>query len=180
MIRLFLASTAVATLAGCSTGSFSMASNTPSAAGMYGQTQQTAFGSNGVATTNSQVDPVTGQRIVTGGSFSVGNTPASPAMTNAMIGNWTLSDSYARNCTLSFSVSPLAGTSGALQANQTGFCSNEFSGLAGWMVAGNGVVLTDATGQLRGQLVADNAGAYLGTVNTMFGPTTVKLSRGGV
>ena len=180
MIRLLLASAAVLALAGCSTGSFSMASNAPPSTGMYGQSQQTAFGSNGVATTNSQVDPVTGQRIVTGGSFSVGTAAASPAMTNAMIGNWTLSDSYARNCTLAFSVAPLAGSSGALQANQTGFCSNEFSALAGWMIAGNGVVLTDASGQLRGQLVADNAGAYLGTVNTMFGPTTVKLSRGGV
>lgn len=180
MIRLLAASAAIVTLAGCSTGSFSMASNKPPAPGSYNQSQQTAYGSNGTATTTSQIDPSTGQRVFTGGSFSVGTAPASPAMTNAMIGNWTLSDSYARNCTLSFSVTPLAGTSGALQANKTGFCSNEFSALAGWMVAGNGVVLTDATGQLRGQLVADNAGAYLGTVNTMFGPTTVKLSRGGV
>ncbi|WP_449393980.1 AprI/Inh family metalloprotease inhibitor [Devosia riboflavina] len=180
MIRTLLALGTVLTLAGCSTGSFSMASNAPPAPGNFGQSQQTAFGSNGMATTNSQIDPNTGQRVVTGGSFSVGTAPASPAMTNAMIGNWTLSDSYSRNCTLSFSAAPLAGTSGALQANQSGFCSNEFSALAGWMVAGNGVVLTDASGQLRGQLVADNAGAYLGTVNTMFGPTTVKLSRGGV
>ncbi len=180
MIRPLLAFAAVLALAGCSTGSFSMASNTPPAPGTIGQTQQTAYGANGMATTNSQVDPTTGQRVFTGGSFSVGTAPASPAMTNAMIGNWTLSDSFARNCTLSFSVTPLSGTSGALQANQTGFCSNEFSTLAGWMVAGNGVVLTDASGQLRGQLIADNAGAYLGTDNTMFGPTTVKLSRGGV
>lgn len=180
MIRLLLASAAVATLAGCSTGSFSMASNAPPAPGSFSQTTETAYGTNGMATTNSQIDPVTGQRVFTGGSFSVGSAPASLAMTNAMIGNWTLSDSFSRSCTLAFSVTPLGGPSGALQANKTGFCSNEFSALAGWMVAGNGVVLTDATGQLRGQLVADNAGAYLGTVNTMFGPTTVKLSRGGV
>lgn len=180
MIRPLLALAAALALAGCSTGSLSMASNTPPAPGSFSQTTQTVYGSNGMATTNSQIDPTTGQRVFTGGSFTVGSAPASPAMTNAMIGNWTLSDSYSRNCTLSFSVTPLAGTSGALQANRTGFCSNEFSALAGWMVAGNGIVLTDAAGQLRGQLVADNAGAYLGTVNTMFGPATVKLSRGGV
>ncbi|HWV22385.1 MAG TPA: AprI/Inh family metalloprotease inhibitor [Devosia sp.] len=180
MMRRLFALCPVLVLAGCSTGSFSVASKAPPAPGHFGQTQQTAYGTNGLATTTSQIDPATGQRVVTGGSFSVGTAPASPAMTNAMIGTWTLSDSYARNCTLSFSITPLAGASGALQASPSGFCSNEFSALAGWMVAGNGVVLTDASGQLRGQLVADNAGAYLGTVNTMFGPTTVKLSRGGV
>ena len=180
MIRPLLALAAILPMAGCSTGSFFMASNRPPAPGSYGQSQQTAYGSNGTATTNSQVDPTTGQRVFTGGSFSVGTAPASPAMTNAMLGNWTLSDSYSGTCNLSFSATPLAGGSGALQANQSGFCSNEFSALVGWMVAGNGVVLTDASGQLRGQLVAGAAGAYIGTVNTALGPTTVKLSRVGV
>ncbi|MBN9331887.1 AprI/Inh family metalloprotease inhibitor [Devosia sp.] len=180
MIRALLASAAILALAGCSTGSLSMASNATPAPGSFGQTQQTTYSNGGVSTTTSQVDPSTGQRVVTGGSFSVGNAPASPAMTNAMLGNWTLSDSYARSCTLSFAITPLGGATGALQASKAGFCSNEFSAISGWMVAGNGVVLTDGSGQLRGQLIADNAGAYVGTVNTMFGPPTVKLSRGGV
>ncbi|ODT68302.1 MAG: hypothetical protein ABS75_20935 [Pelagibacterium sp. SCN 63-23] len=179
MIRsLLILGTALA-LAGCETSSadFAGSGHTPVAGGAFSQSERTALGNNGVAITNSQIDPSTGQRVVTGGSFVIGSGHATVA--NAMLGRWTLGDDYARRCSLSLNATPLTGSSGAMQAERSGFCSSEFSGISGWMVAGSGIALTDASGRIQGQLVADNAGGYAGTFNSTFGPSTVRLSRGG-
>lgn len=178
MNRFLILLAAAAVLAGCeTTGGMSASSSAPVGGGGFSQTQQAAYGSNGIATTTSQIDPATGQRVVTGGSFSIGSGNA--ALAGGMVGRWTLGDDYARRCTLSLSASPLAGSSGALEAQQTGFCSSDFSAVAGWMVAGSGIALTDNAGRIQGQLVADAKGDYVGTFNSTFGPNAVRLSRSG-
>lgn len=164
-------------LAGCETTSSNFSASSATADGSFARTEQSAMGNGGLVTTTSAVDPSTGQRVVTGGSFSIGSGNAAPV--GAMLGNWTLGDDFARRCTLSFTSSPLSGSAGAMQVQRTGYCSNEFSGVSGWMTAGHGIALTDAAGRIQGQLVADANGAYSGTFNTMFGPSAVKLSRGG-
>lgn len=166
-------------LVGCETTSseFSASGNAPSASGGFAQTQQSAFGNSGVATTTTQIDPATGQRVVTGGSFVIGS--GNVALANAMVGSWTLGDDYARRCGLSLTTTPLSGSSGAMQVQRTGFCSHEFSAVSGWMTAGNGIALTDGSGRIQGQLIADNAGGYAGTFNSTFGPSQVQLRRGG-
>lgn len=179
MNRALIVLSAALVLAGCETtsGNISASGNAPVAGGGFSQTQQTAYGNNGIATTTSQIDQATGQRVVTGGSFvfGSGNMP----MAGAMVGRWTLGDDYARRCTLSLSTTPLSGSSGALEAQQTGFCSSDFSAVAGWMVAGSGIALTDNAGRIQGQLVADAKGDYVGTFNSTFGPNAVRLSRSG-
>ena len=178
MKRAAIIMVAAMALAGCeTTGNVSDGGNTSVPIGGFSQSQQTALGSNGVATTTSQIDPATGQRVVTGGSFSFGS--GNVGMASAMIGRWTLGDDYARRCTLSLNTTPLAGGSGAWQAQQTGFCSGDFSAVSGWMAAGSGIALTDSAGRIQGQLVADAKRDYVGTFNTTFGPSTVRLSRGG-
>ena len=181
MIRYLTALTAAFALAGCSTSStdFAASGNAGAAGSTFGQSQQTSYGNNSVVTTTSQIDPSTGQRVVTGGSFVIGSNANMTGMAGAMIGNWTLKDKFGRTCTFAFSMSQLSGASGAMQATQSGFCSSEFSSIAGWMSAGNGIALTSNTGAIQGQLVADGKGGYEGNVNTMFGPGAVTLTRGG-
>jgi hypothetical protein len=101
------------------------------------------------------------------------------APAGAMMGSWILADDFARRCTLSLTASPLSGSGGAMEVQRAGFCSSEFSGVSGWMAAGTGIALTDATGRIQGQLVADNRGGYTGTYNSAFGPASVKLTRDG-
>lgn len=181
MTRYLIALAAALVLAGCQTGSgnFAADGNAGPAGSSFGQSQQTSYGNNSVVSTTSQIDPSTGQRVVTGGSFVIGSDANMVGMASTMIGSWTLKDKFARSCTLSFSTSPISGGSGAMQATRSGFCSNEFSSVGGWMTAGSGIALTNGSGAIQGQLVADGKGGYEGNFNTMFGPGAVTLTRGG-
>lgn len=177
LMRSLLALGAAVVLVGCETtsGDFAASNNAPG--GSFARTEQSSLGNGGMVTTTSAIDPTTGQRVVTGGSFAIGsgNTMA----VGAMLGSWTLGDDFARRCSLSLTSATLASSGGAMEVQRTGFCSNEFSNVAGWMTAGSGIALTDASGRIQGQLVSDNRGGYAGTYNTMFGPNAVKLTRGG-
>ena len=181
MIRYLAVLTAALALAACSTSStnFAASGNAGAAGSTFGQNEQTSYGNNSVVTTTSQIDPSTGQRVMTGGSFVIGSNANMAGMANAMTGKWTLKDKFGRTCTFALSTSPLSGASGAMQAAQSGFCSSEFSSVAGWMGAGNGIALTNNTGAIQGQLIADGQGGYEGNLNTMFGPGAVTLTRGG-
>lgn len=166
---------AVLVLAGCETTSNDISAG-GQAGSAFGQMQQTSYGDNSVVTTNSRIDPATGQREITGGTFIFGSGNVAATMP---MGTWTLGDDFARRCTLSFTTTPLGGSAGAMSVNKTGFCSNEFSNVAGWMAAGTGIALTDASGRIQGQLAANGHDAYNGTINTMFGSSAVRMSRGG-
>jgi len=179
--RLAVLALALAALAACETtggGSFDDRPSPPQPAFQPGVSQQTVYGNSGAVTTQTRIDPQTGERVVTGGSFVIGSGSGAGQGFGAPFGTWTLSDDFARRCTLSFSTAPLAGANGAMQLDQNGFCASDFSETRGWMNAGTGIALTDASGRIVGQLAQDGQNGYTGSFNSTFGPRNVKLARG--
>lgn len=160
--------TAALFLAACET--------TDTGPGSYGS--NTAISSQGTnfVTTTSQIDPQTGQRVVTGGSIHI-SSDGSASTLFAPFGTWYIRDDYARSCQVSFSNTTLSGTAGARVLDQTGFCSSDFADARGWMSAGTGFALTNASGRIIGQFASDGAEAYSGTIDSMFGPRPVKITR---
>ncbi len=175
--RLALLAVATLALAACETTGSGDLDARP--VGMQpGVSQQTVYSNGGMVTTETRLDPQTGQRVVSGGSFVFGTGSQPSAGFGAPFGTWTLSDDFARRCSLSFGTTPLAGTQGTMQLTQNGFCSMDFEQARGWMYAGSGIALTDASGRILGQLVQDGPNTYTGSFNSNFGPRNVKLARG--
>jgi hypothetical protein len=173
VLRFCALAGAVLALAACETTDGDMtASSGPAAFG--GQTQTTSFGSGGYATTTSRIDPMTGQPVVTGGSFVIGSASSGASRP---FGVWTLRDTKSGSCTVSFSDKALAGSQGAYELSQLGFCSFEFSDARGWMSAGTGIALTNGSGRIIGQLLASDSNSYTGSLQTNFGPQSVTLTR---
>ncbi|MBF0677911.1 MAG: AprI/Inh family metalloprotease inhibitor [Devosia sp.] len=179
--RFAVLAVTVAALAGCETtgdGGFDDRPAPPRPAFQPGVSQETVYGNSGAVTTQTRIDPQTGQRVLTGGSFVIGSAGASSAGFGAPFGTWTLTDDFARRCTISFGTAPLAGSAGAMQLDQNGFCSSDFEEARGWMNAGSGIALTNASGRILGQLSPDGQNGYTGSFNSSFGPRNVKLARG--
>jgi hypothetical protein len=165
---LALSLTAALSLAACET--------TDTGPGSYGgNTSISSDGANFVTTT-AQIDPQTGQRVVTGGSIHI-SSDGSPSTLFAPFGTWYIRDDYARSCQVSFSNTALTGSAGARVLDQTGYCSNDFADARGWMNAGSGFALTNASGRIIGQFASDGTEAYSGTIDSMFGPRPVKITR---
>lgn len=179
--RLAVMAVAVIALAACETtgeGSFNDRPAPPGQLFQPGVSQQTVYGNSGAVTTQTRIDPQTGERVVSGGSFVIGSGSSAPAGFGAPFGTWTLSDDFARRCTLSFGTTPLVGAAGAMQLDQNGFCSSDFQEARGWMNAGTGIALTNSAGRIVGQLAPDGQNGYTGSFNSTFGPRNVKLARG--
>lgn len=141
-----------------------------------GVTTETRYNNSGAMTAQSQIDPATGQRVITGGSFVIGS--GGVASSGALVGNWTLSGDFGRNCSLSFGLAPLGAASGALTANPAGFCNPEYSAIKGWMSVGQAVMLTNGSGTVVAQLSPEGSDTYRGSFNGTFGPSPVTLKRG--
>lgn len=141
-----------------------------------GVQSETRYNSAGAMTAQTQIDPATGQRVITGGSFVIGS--GSMASTGALVGNWTLSGDFARTCSLSFGLAPLGTANGALTANPAGFCNPEYSAIKGWMSVGQAVMLVNGSGTVLAQLSPDGSDTYRGSFNGTFGPSPVTLKRG--
>jgi hypothetical protein len=162
-------------LAGCETTDTGP-STYSSGSGAFGQQSVTSSEGNNFITTTSQIDPQTGQRVVTGGSFHV-SSDGSTASLFAPMGTWYIRDDYARSCQVSFSNTSLSGSAGARVLDQTGFCSSDFSDARGWMSAGTGFALTNSSGRIIGQFASEGSDSYSGTIDSMFGPRPVKITR---
>lgn len=145
--------------------------------GMFqpGVATETRYNSAGAMTAQSQIDPATGQRVITGGSFVIGSGNSAPS--GAMVGNWTLSGDFARTCSLSFGMTPLGTSNGAMAVRPAGFCNPEYSAVAGWMSVGQTVMLASASGTVLAQLSPDGSGNYSGSFNGTFGASPVTLKR---
>lgn len=173
-VRFCAVAGAALALAGCET----TGTDTPSSSGSsgFGQSQVTSFGSGGYAITDAGVDPRTGQTVVTGASFVIGSGSGNSAASRPF-GTWTLKDTRSGSCSVSFSDSALMGAPDAREVSKVGYCSFEFSDVRGWMTAGRGIALTDASGRIIGQLVAADFNSYSGSLQTNFGPQNVTMTR---
>lgn len=95
-----------------------------------------------------------------------------------LLGRWTLSDRFARSCTLVFEDELLAGTSSVGRAEQSGYCTSPFTEIEGWRSAGRNIILTDATGERLVSLSPDGSGAYQGRYRGRIYSDDVRLRRG--
>lgn len=96
------------------------------------------------------------------------------------VGRWTLSDRFARSCTLRFLNEAMAGSGSVGKAEPAGYCTRAFKDVAGWRVVGRSLVLFDGEGDRLARLARDGSEAYRGRFRGPTLSTDVVLRKGFV